>query len=31
MGLLRAAFLAPRNQAKRGRSRATLCLVLLRA
>ena len=26
-----AAFFARRNQAKRGRSRATLCLVLLRS
>lgn len=29
--IFQAAFFAPRNQAKRGRSRATLCLVLLRA
>ena len=26
-----AAFFAPRNQAKRGRSHATLCLVSLRS
>lgn len=29
--IFQAAFFARRNQAKRGRSRATLCLVLLRS